>query len=156
MAARTKLPKRPAGMPKRPKAKRPPMQLWDALDVVAVVRRLAATSADGMPTRAEILAALGNGRSAGTSLDTLVREGLVWRPSHGHYLPADMPSPDGEAALALGLQALQQAQRVADKTAFFLSEDGNPGHVVEFGNTDDVFNTPIDSRTNDYVNGHFG
>jgi phosphate transport system ATP-binding protein len=51
---------------------------------------------------------------------------------------------------------MQQAQRVADKTAFFLSEDGNPGHVVEFGNTDDVFNTPIDSRTNDYVNGHFG
>lgn len=95
MAARTKLPKRPAAMPKRPKVKRPPMQLWDALDVVAVVRRLAAA---GMPTRAGVLAALGNGRSAGTSLDTLVREGLVWRPTHGHYLPADMPSPDGEAA----------------------------------------------------------
>ena len=51
---------------------------------------------------------------------------------------------------------MQQAQRVADKTAFFLSEDGNPGHVVEFGDTDDVFNKPLDSRTNDYVNGHFG
>ena len=51
---------------------------------------------------------------------------------------------------------MQQAQRVADKTAFFLSEDGNPGHVVEFGDTDDVFNKPVDSRTNDYVNGHFG
>lgn len=51
---------------------------------------------------------------------------------------------------------MQQAQRVADRTAFFLSEDGNPGHVVEFGETDQVFNQPIDSRTNDYVNGHFG
>ena len=51
---------------------------------------------------------------------------------------------------------MQQAQRVADKTAFFLSEDGNPGHVVEFGDTDDVFSKPIDPRTNDYVNGHFG
>jgi phosphate transport system ATP-binding protein len=51
---------------------------------------------------------------------------------------------------------MQQAQRVADKTAFFLSEDGDPGRVVEFGNTDDVFNKPVDPRTNDYVNGHFG
>jgi phosphate transport system ATP-binding protein len=51
---------------------------------------------------------------------------------------------------------MQQAQRVADQTAFFLSEDGNPGHVVEFGTTDQVFNMPVDARTNDYVNGHFG
>jgi phosphate transport system ATP-binding protein len=51
---------------------------------------------------------------------------------------------------------MQQAQRVADKTAFFLAEDGNPGRVVEFGDTEDVFNKPVDPRTNDYVNGHFG
>jgi phosphate transport system ATP-binding protein len=51
---------------------------------------------------------------------------------------------------------MQQAQRVADQTAFFLSEDGNPGHVVEFGATEQVFEQPIDPRTNDYVNGHFG
>jgi phosphate transport system ATP-binding protein len=51
---------------------------------------------------------------------------------------------------------MQQAQRVSDNTAFFLSEDGNPGHVVEFGLTEQVFNQPVDSRTNDYVNGHFG
>ena len=51
---------------------------------------------------------------------------------------------------------MQQAQRVSDQTAFFLAEDGNPGTVVEFGSTDDVFNRPVDLRTNDYVNGHFG
>jgi phosphate transport system ATP-binding protein len=51
---------------------------------------------------------------------------------------------------------MQQAQRVASQTAFFLSEDGNPGHVVEFGSTEQVFNMPVDPRTNDYVNGHFG
>lgn len=51
---------------------------------------------------------------------------------------------------------MQQAQRVASQTAFFLSEDGNPGHVVEFGSTEQVFNQPVDARTNDYVNGHFG
>ena len=51
---------------------------------------------------------------------------------------------------------MQQAQRVADQTAFFLATDGNPGHVVEFGATEDIFERPQDSRTNDYVNGHFG
>ena len=51
---------------------------------------------------------------------------------------------------------MQQAQRVSQQTAFFLAEDGNPGTVVEFGATEDVFNRPIDPRTNDYVNGHFG
>lgn len=51
---------------------------------------------------------------------------------------------------------MQQAQRVSDLTAFFLAEDNNPGGVVEFGTTEQVFNMPIDQRTNDYVNGHFG
>ena len=51
---------------------------------------------------------------------------------------------------------MQQAQRVADKTAFFLAEEGEPGRVVEFGATEQVFRNPVDPRTNDYVNGHFG
>jgi phosphate transport system ATP-binding protein len=51
---------------------------------------------------------------------------------------------------------MQQAQRVADKTAFFLADDNQPGHVVEFGETEQVFGMPVDPRTNDYVNGHFG
>jgi phosphate transport system ATP-binding protein len=51
---------------------------------------------------------------------------------------------------------MQQAQRVADRTAFFLADDNQPGYVVEFGDTDQIFNQPGDPRTNDYVNGHFG
>ena len=51
---------------------------------------------------------------------------------------------------------MQQAQRISDQTAFFLAEDGEPGYVVEFGTTDKIFHGPIDPRTNDYVNGHFG
>ena len=51
---------------------------------------------------------------------------------------------------------MQQAQRVSDQTAFFLADENTPGVVVEFGRTEDIFNTPIDPRTNDYVNGHFG
>jgi phosphate transport system ATP-binding protein len=51
---------------------------------------------------------------------------------------------------------MQQAQRVSDQTAFFLAEEGQPGHVVEFGLTNNLFSSPIDSRTEDYVNGRFG
>jgi phosphate transport system ATP-binding protein len=51
---------------------------------------------------------------------------------------------------------MQQAQRISDRTAFFLAEDNTPGHVVEFGETQQIFYGPIDPRTNEYVNGRFG
>ena len=46
---------------------------------------------------------------------------------------------------------MQQAARISDKTAFFLL-----GDLIEFGNTDDVFNRPKDKRTEDYITGRFG
>ena len=46
---------------------------------------------------------------------------------------------------------MQQAGRIADKTAFFLS-----GEVVEYGNTEDIFYRPRDKRTEDYITGRFG
>jgi phosphate transport system ATP-binding protein len=51
---------------------------------------------------------------------------------------------------------MQQALRVSDFTAFFLSEDGKPGEVVENGETVKLFHEPEDQRTNDYVHGRFG
>jgi phosphate transport system ATP-binding protein len=51
---------------------------------------------------------------------------------------------------------MQQALRVSDYTAFFLAEDGNPGEVVEHGETVSLFHEPRDQRTNDYVHGRFG
>ncbi|WP_142120885.1 phosphate ABC transporter ATP-binding protein PstB [Rarobacter faecitabidus] len=51
---------------------------------------------------------------------------------------------------------MQQAARVSDQCAFFLAEAGTPGVIVEWGDTDAMFNSPQDSRTNDYVNGRFG
>jgi len=51
---------------------------------------------------------------------------------------------------------MQQAQRVSNQTAFFLAEDNNPGYVVEFGETNQIFRTPRDRRTEDYVAGRFG
>lgn len=46
---------------------------------------------------------------------------------------------------------MQQAARISDKTAFFLN-----GEVIEFDQTDKIFSTPADQRTEDYVSGRFG
>lgn len=46
---------------------------------------------------------------------------------------------------------MQQAARIADKTAFFLM-----GEIVEFDDTDKVFTSPKDPRTKNYINGKFG
>jgi phosphate transport system ATP-binding protein len=51
---------------------------------------------------------------------------------------------------------MQQAQRVSDQTAFFLAENNNAGYVVESGSTTQIFSTPKDTRTEDYVSGRFG
>jgi phosphate transport system ATP-binding protein len=50
---------------------------------------------------------------------------------------------------------MQQAARVSDYTAFFLS-DGGPGVMVETGTTEKIFSAPSDKRTEDYVTGRFG
>lgn len=46
---------------------------------------------------------------------------------------------------------MQQAARVSDKTAFFLT-----GEVVEMDKTEKMFSNPRDSRTEDYITGRFG
>jgi phosphate transport system ATP-binding protein len=51
---------------------------------------------------------------------------------------------------------MQQAQRVSKNCAFFLASENTPGHIVESGPTEQVFEAPADPRTADYVNGRFG
>ncbi|CCH72507.1 phosphate ABC transporter subunit, ATP-binding component [Nostocoides australiense Ben110] len=56
---------------------------------------------------------------------------------------------------------MQQAARVADRTAFFTAEaaEGNgdrTGHLVEFDLTSKIFSNPGDNRTEDYISGRFG
>ena len=46
---------------------------------------------------------------------------------------------------------MQQAARISDNTAFFLL-----GELVEFSKTEQVFSTPADKRTEDYITGRFG
>lgn len=46
---------------------------------------------------------------------------------------------------------MQQAARISDRTAFFLS-----GEVVECAETDRLFSNPGDKRTEEYITGRFG
>jgi phosphate transport system ATP-binding protein len=57
-----------------------------------------------------------------------------------------------EITIILVTNLVQQARRLADRTAFFLE-----GELVEIGRTEDFFTGPVnDQRTRDYVEGRFG
>ena len=46
---------------------------------------------------------------------------------------------------------MQQAVRIADNTAFFLM-----GEMLEYGTTDQIFTSPLEVKTQEYVTGRFG
>ena len=47
--------------------------------------------------------------------------------------------------------SMQQAARISDKNAFFLL-----GEVIEYGDTHQIFSTPKNKKTEDYISGRFG
>ncbi|MEA5451395.1 phosphate ABC transporter ATP-binding protein PstB [Leptolyngbya sp. CCNP1308] len=55
---------------------------------------------------------------------------------------------------------MQQASRVSDRTAFYNAEatdkGGKVGYLVEYNNTEAIFNNPREQFTRDYVSGRFG
>jgi phosphate transport system ATP-binding protein len=60
--------------------------------------------------------------------------------------------------IALVTHNMQQALRVADKTAFFsvdLSAGGRTGYLVEFGETRQIFEDPHEQLTQEYIRGEF-
>jgi phosphate transport system ATP-binding protein len=64
-----------------------------------------------------------------------------------------------EYTLVIVTHNMQQAARVADRTAFFSLdvEDGQrSGVLVEYDETEKIFTAPADKRTEDYVTGRFG
>lgn len=46
---------------------------------------------------------------------------------------------------------MQQAMRISDKTAFFLL-----GDLIEYNDTETLFSTPKEKKTEDYITGRFG
>ncbi len=62
-----------------------------------------------------------------------------------------------EVTIVIVTHNMQQAARVSDYTAFFLQEvAGEPAVLVEYGRTSDIFTSPNDRRTEDYITGRFG
>jgi phosphate transport system ATP-binding protein len=63
-----------------------------------------------------------------------------------------------EYTVAIVTHNMQQAQRVADTTAFFsvdVSKGGRTGFLVELGDTQQVFQDPREKLTKAYVHGEF-
>lgn len=72
-----------------------------------------------------------------------------------------MKDLSSEYTIVIVTHNMQQAARVADRTAFFtaLSSEGTgdrTGVLVEYDLTENIFNNPKDQRTEDYVSGRFG
>jgi phosphate transport system ATP-binding protein len=65
-----------------------------------------------------------------------------------------------EYTIVIVTHNMQQAARVSDRTAFFsveVNEDGGrTGVLVEYDRTENIFTSPSDKRTEDYVTGRFG
>lgn len=57
----------------------------------------------------------------------------------------------GKYTIVIVTHNMQQAARISDKTAFFLT-----GDVIEMDETKKIFNDPRDKRTEDYITGRFG
>jgi phosphate transport system ATP-binding protein len=63
---------------------------------------------------------------------------------------------ENQVTIVIVTHNMQQAQRVSSQCAFFLAAENTPGHIVEAGPTQRLFDSPADPRTADYVNGRFG
>jgi phosphate transport system ATP-binding protein len=60
-------------------------------------------------------------------------------------------------AIIIVTHNMQQAARVSQETAFFLQEkQGEAAELIEFGRTAEIFTSPHDRRTEDYITGRFG
>ncbi|WP_156841169.1 phosphate ABC transporter ATP-binding protein PstB [Novosphingobium aquimarinum] len=54
-------------------------------------------------------------------------------------------------AIVIVTHSMQQAARVSQRTAFF-----HLGNLVEYGDTEQVFQNPQETRTKDYITGRYG
>lgn len=62
-----------------------------------------------------------------------------------------------EMTIIIVTHNMQQAARVSDYMAFFLQEHaGEPAKLIEYGVTSEIFSSPKDQRTEDYITGRFG
>jgi len=77
-------------------------------------------------------------------------------PTSTRYIEETVTELAEDMTVVIVTHNMQQAARVSEQCAFFLSEGGAPGGIVEAGTTTQIFENPTDPRTSDYVNGRFG
>ena len=61
-----------------------------------------------------------------------------------------------EYSIIIVTHNMQQAARVSSFTAFLMAEVGRVGHLVEYGESRQIFTNPQDERTEAYITGRFG
>ena len=61
-----------------------------------------------------------------------------------------------ELTIVIVTHNMQQASRISDSTAFFWTTEERTGFLVEFDTTANIFSSPSDKRTEDYITGRFG
>ena len=61
-----------------------------------------------------------------------------------------------EYSIVIVTHNMQQAARVSQFTAFLMADDTRIGHVVEYGESRQIFTNPQDERTEAYITGRFG
>jgi phosphate transport system ATP-binding protein len=80
-------------------------------------------------------------------------------PIATHKIEELMRELKAEYTIVIVTHNMQQAARVADRTAFFSLDSGETGRhgvLVEYDETPKIFTAPSDKRTEDYVTGRFG
>jgi phosphate transport system ATP-binding protein len=77
-------------------------------------------------------------------------------PASTHRIEETIAELRSQVTIIIVTHNMQQAARVSQQAAFFLAEQGAPGVIVERGATTELFDHPVDPRTDDYVNGRFG
>jgi phosphate transport system ATP-binding protein len=77
-------------------------------------------------------------------------------PTSTNRIEETIAELENQVTIVIVTHNMQQAQRVSRNCAFFLAAHETPGHIVESGPTEQVFGSPKDPRTSDYVNGRFG
>ena len=70
-------------------------------------------------------------------------------PTSTRVIEETMGELQHEVTIVIVTHNMQQAQRVSQQCAFFLASQGQPGHIVEHGDTEAMFDSPIDPRTYD-------
>lgn len=116
------------------------------------------------------LAAPGGGLSGGQQQRLCIARSLAVRPrvllmdepcsaldpTSTRVIEDTMLELAAEVTIVIVTHNMQQAARVSQQCAFFLAEAGTPGVIVEHGDTNAMFTSPQDPRTEAYVEGRFG